>query len=81
MLDSGQTIVEKIISRAVGGKVSAGDLIDVLPIDKLYFNEVIAPPAIINYDHDFDPVFKEVASSASQKEIVVWGNAGQGKIN
>ena len=72
--------MEKIISRAVGKKVSAGDLIDVLPIDKLYFNEVIAPPAIINYDHDFDPVFKEVASSGSQKEIVVWGNAGQGKI-
>jgi 3-isopropylmalate/(R)-2-methylmalate dehydratase large subunit len=77
---SGQTIVEKIISRAVGKKVDAGDLIEVLPIDKLYFNEVIAPPAIINYEHDFDPVFKEVASSRSQKEIVVWGNAGQGKI-
>jgi 3-isopropylmalate/(R)-2-methylmalate dehydratase large subunit len=81
MLDSsGQTIVEKIISRAVGKKVNAGDLIAVLPIDKLYFNEVIAPPAIINYDHDFDSVFKEVASSGSQKEIVVWGNGGQGKI-
>jgi len=80
MLSPGQTIVEKIISRRVGRKVSAGELIDVLPIDKLYFNEVIAPPAILNYDHDFDPVYKEVASSGSQKEIVVWGNAGKAKL-
>lgn len=62
MLDSGgQTVVEKIISRAVGKKVSAGELVGVLPIDKLYFNEVIGPPAIVNFKDDFDPVFGEVS--------------------
>src|SRR5487761_43641 len=62
MLDlGGQTVVEKIISRAVGKKVNAGELVGVLPIDKLYFNEVIGPPAIVNFKDDFDPVFGEVS--------------------
>lgn len=39
--------------------MSAGDLIDVLPIDKLYFNEVIAPPAISSFKEDFEPIFNE----------------------
>ena len=65
-----QTIVEKIASRAVGRKVRAGDHIEVLPIDKLYFNEVIAPPALVNFKQDFTPIFEEVAGG-SQKEIVV----------
>jgi 3-isopropylmalate/(R)-2-methylmalate dehydratase large subunit len=70
------TIVEKIVSRAVGREVRAGEHIDILPIDKLYFNEVIAPPAIVNFRTDFDPLFEEVAarksSGDSQKEIVVF---------
>ncbi len=67
MLDSpGQTVVEKIVSRAVGKRVSAGELIGVLPVDKLYFNEVIAPPAIANFKHDFDPVFDEVSEKKKQ---------------
>ncbi len=57
----GQTIVEKIVSRAVGKKVNAGELVGVLPIDKLYFNEVIGPPAIANFKDDFDPIFGEVS--------------------
>jgi 3-isopropylmalate/(R)-2-methylmalate dehydratase large subunit len=59
----GHTIVEKIVSRALGRTVKAGDLIDILPIDKLYFNEVIAPPAISNFKEDFDPIFEEFSTS------------------
>ncbi len=42
----GQTMVEKIVSRAVGRPVRAGEKIDRLPITKLFFNDVIGPPAI-----------------------------------
>ncbi|MDH2901733.1 MAG: aconitase/3-isopropylmalate dehydratase large subunit family protein [archaeon] len=63
--DSGQTIVEKIVSRVLGRNVNAGDLIDVLPIDKLYFNEVIAPPAISNFKEDFESIFEEFSSKKS----------------
>ena len=80
MLDRHQTIVEKIVSRAAGKDVRAGDLIDVLPIDKLYFNEVIAPPAIINFEDDFESVYSEAGSSGSQKEIMVFGPPGEGKF-
>ena len=80
MLDRQQTIVEKIVSRAAGKDVRVGDLINVLPIDKLYFNEVIAPPAIINFEDDFEAVYSEARSSGSQKEIVVFGPAGEGKF-
>ena len=55
----GHTITEKIVSRAIGKKVSAGDLVDALPVDKLYFNEVIGPPAILNFQKDFADVFQE----------------------
>ncbi len=75
----GQTIVEKIVSRATGKKASAGDLVEVLPIDKLYFNEVIAPPALVNFKADFELVFEEVSSS-SQKEIVVFGQGKKSKL-
>ncbi|HZW55867.1 MAG TPA: aconitase/3-isopropylmalate dehydratase large subunit family protein [Nitrososphaerales archaeon] len=75
----GQTIVEKIVSRAVGRKVGPGDLIEVLPIDKLYFNEVIAPPALVNFNDDFSPIFEEIEGSAARRssttrsgEIVVF---------
>jgi 3-isopropylmalate/(R)-2-methylmalate dehydratase large subunit len=63
---SGHTIVEKIVSTALGHNVNAGDFIDVLPIDKLYFNEVIAPPAISNFKEDFEPIFEEFSSSKSR---------------
>jgi 3-isopropylmalate/(R)-2-methylmalate dehydratase large subunit len=76
---SGQTIVEKIVSRAVGRKTTAGELVDVLPIDKLYFNEVIAPPAIMNFDSDFGQIFEE-SSSGSQKEIAVFAGGKKSKI-
>ncbi len=55
----GSTITEKIVSRAIGRKIQAGDLIDALPVDKLYFNEVIGPPAILNYQRDFQDVYEE----------------------
>lgn len=78
-MPGGQTIVEKIVSRATNKKVRAGDLVQVLPIDKLYFNEVIAPPAIVNFRSDFEPVFREV-STGSQKEIVVHNRGGKAKM-
>jgi 3-isopropylmalate/(R)-2-methylmalate dehydratase large subunit len=56
---AGATIAEKVVSRAMGRKVRAGDLIEALPIDKLYFNEVIGPPAILNFEKDFEDVYTE----------------------
>jgi 3-isopropylmalate/(R)-2-methylmalate dehydratase large subunit len=55
----GATIAEKIVSRGAGRNVRAGDLVEALPVDKLYFNEIIAPPAILNYERDFEEVYKE----------------------
>src|SRR5271167_1919743 len=55
----GSTIAEKIVSRALGKKAKAGDVIEALPVDKLYFNEVIGPPAILNFEKDFEDVFSE----------------------
>jgi 3-isopropylmalate/(R)-2-methylmalate dehydratase large subunit len=76
-----QTIVEKIVSRVAGRKVHTGELIDILPIDKLYFNEVIAPPAIINFQEDFRAVYSEAASSRNRAgEIAVWGENGKSKV-
>jgi 3-isopropylmalate/(R)-2-methylmalate dehydratase large subunit len=43
-----------------------GELIDVLPIDKLYFNEVIAPPAISKFKEDFETIFSENAVGGGQ---------------
>jgi len=56
---TGSTITEKIVSRASGKKAKAGDLFEALPVDKLYFNEVIAPPAILNFERDFADVYTE----------------------
>ena len=42
----GQTMVEKIVSRQVGRPVQIGEKIERLPITKLFFNDVIGPPAI-----------------------------------
>ena len=64
----GQTIVEKIASRAAGRRVDSGDLLEVLPIDKLYFNEVIAPPAILNFESDFGPIFHDEEQKAEKKK-------------
>lgn len=64
IMSTGQTIVEKIVSRALGRTVSSGELVDVLPIDKLYFNEVIAPPAITNFKEDFSSIFGVAEASA-----------------
>jgi 3-isopropylmalate/(R)-2-methylmalate dehydratase large subunit len=54
----GSTITEKIVSRAVGRSVSAGELVEALPVDKLYFNEVIGPPAILNFQKDFADIYE-----------------------
>jgi 3-isopropylmalate/(R)-2-methylmalate dehydratase large subunit len=56
---TGSTITEKIVSRASGKKAKAGDLFEALPVDKLYFNEVIGPPAILNFERDFADVYRE----------------------
>jgi len=55
----GSTITEKIVSRALGRPVTAGELLPTLPVDKLYFNEVIGPPAILNFQKDFGDVFEQ----------------------
>ena len=55
----GQTMVEKIISRQVGRPVLAGDKIERLPITKLFFNDVIGPPAIKALANLFGETFKK----------------------
>ncbi|HTU01504.1 MAG TPA: aconitase family protein, partial [Candidatus Sulfotelmatobacter sp.] len=54
----GQTMVEKIVSRRIGRPVSAGEKIELLPITKLFFNDVIGPPAIKNFSRFFGETFK-----------------------
>jgi 3-isopropylmalate/(R)-2-methylmalate dehydratase large subunit len=56
---TGATITEKIVSRAIGRRAKAGDVLDAMPVDKLYFNEVIGPPAILNFQKDFEDVYTE----------------------
>jgi len=53
----GQTIVEKIVSRQAGRPVSAGEKIERLPITKLFFNDVIGPPAIKSLSRLFGDTF------------------------
>ncbi len=55
----GQTMVEKIVSRQVGRTVRAGEKIERLPITKLFFNDVIAPPAIQGFVENFSDVFEK----------------------
>ncbi|MGE5850941.1 MAG: 3-isopropylmalate dehydratase large subunit [Candidatus Methylomirabilota bacterium] len=55
----GQTMVEKIVSRQAGRTVRAGDLIERLPITKLFFNDVIGPPAIKSLGNLFGETFKK----------------------
>lgn len=54
----GQTMVEKIVSRRVGRTARAGELIERLPIGKLFFNDVIGPPAILTLQRLFGETFK-----------------------
>ncbi len=54
-----QTIVEKIVSDHAGKAMYAGDELD-LPIDILFFNEVIGPPAIKDFENHFGDVFKKL---------------------
>jgi len=53
----GQTLVEKIVSRQVGRPVHAGDKLEQLPITKLFFNDVIGPPAIKGLNAQFGETF------------------------
>lgn len=53
-----QTVVEKIVSNHVGREVFAGEKLD-LPVDILFFNEVIGPPAIKDFQNKFSDVFKK----------------------
>ncbi len=55
----GQTMVEKIVSRQAGRTLRAGDLIERLPITKLFFNDVIGPPAIKSLGNLFGETFKK----------------------
>jgi 3-isopropylmalate/(R)-2-methylmalate dehydratase large subunit len=55
----GQTMAEKIVSRQAGRTVRAGDLIERLPITKLFFNDVIGPPAIKSLGNLFGETFKK----------------------
>jgi len=52
-------MVEKILSRQVGRAVSAGEKIERLPITKLFFNDVIGPPAIQGFLQNFTEVFEQ----------------------
>jgi 3-isopropylmalate/(R)-2-methylmalate dehydratase large subunit len=54
----GQTMVEKIVSRQVGRPVRSGELIERLPIGKLFFNDVIGPPAILTLQRLFGETFR-----------------------
>jgi 3-isopropylmalate/(R)-2-methylmalate dehydratase large subunit len=56
----GLTSVEKIVSRASGKSVRAGEKLEALAVDRLYLNEVVAPPAIINFSNDFGDVFRDL---------------------
>jgi 3-isopropylmalate/(R)-2-methylmalate dehydratase large subunit len=52
-----QTMAEKILSRQVGRAVQAGEKIERLPVGKLFFNDVIGPPAIKTLQRLFADTF------------------------
>jgi 3-isopropylmalate/(R)-2-methylmalate dehydratase large subunit len=60
----GQTMVEKIVSRHVGRPVYTGEKIEKLPITKLFFNDVIGPPAIKGFTEDFSDVYEKYGKPA-----------------
>ncbi|MCX7956032.1 MAG: aconitase/3-isopropylmalate dehydratase large subunit family protein [Patescibacteria group bacterium] len=63
-----KTIVEKIISYHIGKEVNQEEKID-LPIDILFFNEVIGPPAIKYFYENFSEIFKK-----HKKSIKIFNN-------
>ena len=56
-------MVEKIVSRQVGRAVRAGEKIERLPITKLFFNDVIGPPAINGFLENFPDLFEKYGKS------------------
>ncbi|CAA6811461.1 MAG: 3-isopropylmalate dehydratase large subunit (EC [uncultured Campylobacterales bacterium] len=54
------TLVEQIVSHNIGRSVKAGDLVERLPITKMFMNEVIAPPALAYFQNDFGNTLKNV---------------------
>lgn len=54
-----QTIVEKIVSYHLGKEVYQKERVD-LPVDILFFNEVIGPPAIKEFKEKFKDDFKKL---------------------
>jgi 3-isopropylmalate/(R)-2-methylmalate dehydratase large subunit len=60
----GQTMVEKIVSRQVGHTVYAGEQVERLPITKLFFNDVIGPPAIKGFLENFTDIFQKYEKPA-----------------
>ncbi|MCL4338587.1 aconitase/3-isopropylmalate dehydratase large subunit family protein [Patescibacteria group bacterium] len=52
-----KTIAEKIISDHLGYDASAGDKLEKLSIDILFFNEVIAPPALNDSLSNFSDIY------------------------
>ncbi|OGK27802.1 hypothetical protein A3C28_02590 [Candidatus Roizmanbacteria bacterium RIFCSPHIGHO2_02_FULL_39_9] len=50
---------EKIISDHMGRPIYSGDKIDKLPIDVLFFNEVIGPPAIKDFRKYVDDIYQK----------------------
>lgn len=54
-----QTIVEKIVSYHLEKEVYVGEKVD-LPIDILFFNEVIGPPAIKGFQEKFADIFADL---------------------
>jgi 3-isopropylmalate/(R)-2-methylmalate dehydratase large subunit len=59
MGQQGQTMVEKLLSRQAGRPVYAGEPIERLPITKLFFNDVIGPPAIKSLHRLFGETFEK----------------------
>ncbi len=57
--DRPRTIVEKIVSDHLGRSVYAGEKVERLPIDILFFNEVIGPPAILDFKKNFSDIFRK----------------------
>lgn len=55
-----QTIAEKILSDHLKRSVYAGECIEQLPFDILFFNEVIAPPAIKDFLDNCSDIFKQL---------------------
>ncbi len=58
MDSSPTTVTEKIISRSARRNVVAGETLDVLPVDRMYLNEVVAPPSILHFSQDFADIFR-----------------------